>query len=92
MEAYCVSCKKYTGNENSNVRQTKQNRSMLLSNCGVCRKKKSTFIKNKEVHHFDYFKMNKIIKFLLTEDKFIPELHLKQPGLFIVLVNIKRNW
>ena len=25
--------------------------------------------------------MNKIInKFLLTEDKFIPELHLKQPG------------
>ena len=27
------------------------------------------------------FKINKIIhKFLLTGDKFIPELHLKQPG------------
>ena len=26
METYCVSCKKYTENENSNVRKTKQNR------------------------------------------------------------------
>ena len=45
MEAYCVSSKKYTTNENSNVRKTKQNRLMLLSNCYVCGKKKSTFIK-----------------------------------------------
>ena len=34
MEAYCVSCKKYTANKN-------------------CGKKKSTFIKNKELHNFD---------------------------------------
>ena len=53
MEVYCVSCKKYTENENSNVRKTKQNRLMLLSNCAVCRKKKSTFIKNKELNNFD---------------------------------------
>ena len=53
MEVYCVSCKKNTENENSNVRKTKQNRLMLLSNCAVCRKKKSTFIKNKELHNFD---------------------------------------
>ena len=55
---------------------------MLLSNCAVCGKKKSTFIKNKELCNFDdQFKMNKIIhKFLLIEDNFMPELHLKQPG------------
>ena len=53
METYCVSSKKYTGNENSNVRKTKQNRLMLLSNCSICGKKKSTFIKNKELHNFD---------------------------------------
>ena len=54
---------------------------MLLSDCDICGKRKSTFIKNKELHNFDHFKMNKMInKFLLTGDKFIPELHLKQPG------------
>ena len=39
METYCFICKKYTANENSNVRKTKQNRLMLLSNCAVCGKK-----------------------------------------------------
>ena len=53
---------------------------MLLSNCAVCIKKKSTFIKNKVLSN-DQFKINKMInKFLLTGDKLIPELHLKQPG------------
>ena len=36
MEKYCVSCKKYTANESSSVRKTKQNRLMLLSNCAIC--------------------------------------------------------
>ena len=82
METCCVSCKKYTANKNSNVRKTKQNRLMLLSNCAACGKKKSTFIKNKKLHNFnDQFKMNKIInKLLLTGDKFMPKLHLKHPG------------
>ena len=53
METYCVSSKKYTGNENSNVRKTKQNRLMLLSNYSICGKKKSISIKNKELHNFD---------------------------------------
>ena len=35
METYFVSCKKYTANENSSVRKTKQNRLMFLSNCAV---------------------------------------------------------
>ena len=57
---------------------------MLLSNCGIGGKRKSMFIKNKELYEtfaLKKFKMNKINnKFLLTEDKFMPELHLKQPG------------
>ena len=53
METYCVSCKKYTVNENLSVRKTKQNRLMILSNCTVCSKKISSFIKNKELHNFN---------------------------------------
>ena len=61
VETYCVSYKKYTANENSNTRKTKQNRLMLLSNYDICGKKISTFTKNKEVNNFnDLFKMNKI--------------------------------
>ena len=51
METHYVSCEKYVANENSNARKIKQNRLMLLSN--ICDKKKSTFIKNKDVHNFD---------------------------------------
>ena len=53
MKIYCISYKKYTVNETSSVTKTKQNRLMLLSNCAVCDKKKSTFIENKEPHNFD---------------------------------------
>ena len=48
-ETYCVSYKKYTANENLSVKKTKKNRLMLLWNCAVCGKKKSTFIKNKKL-------------------------------------------
>ena len=54
---------------------------MVLSNCATCGKKKLTFIKNKKLNNIsnDQFKINKIIdKFLLTGDKFMPELHLKR--------------
>ena len=47
MKTYCVSCKKYTANENSNVRRTKQNRLMLLSNCAICGKKNQLLLKTK---------------------------------------------
>ena len=53
MEMHCISCKKYTGNENSIVRKTKQNRLILISNCAVSGKKKLPFIKNKELHSFN---------------------------------------
>ena len=53
METSCVSCEKYTANKNSNVRRTKQNRLMLLSNCTIYGKKRSTFIKDKKRYSFD---------------------------------------
>ena len=50
MEIYCVSCKKNTENENSSEKQkTGQDRLMLLSNCAICGKKKSNFIRNQEL-------------------------------------------
>ena len=52
METYCVSCKKKTANVNSNIRKTKQNRLILLSNCAICGKK-STFIKDQELYNFN---------------------------------------
>ena len=53
---------------------------MLLSNCAILGKRKSAFIKNQELSN-DQFKMTNITnKFLLTGDKFMSELHLKQPG------------
>ena len=45
METYYITYKKKTLNENSSVRRTKQNRLMPLSNCAICGKKKSRFIK-----------------------------------------------
>ena len=48
MEMSCVSSKKYSGSKNSSTRRTKQNRLVLISNCSVCGKKKSRFIKYQE--------------------------------------------
>ena len=50
MEICCVSCTQNTSNKSSNFRKSKLNRLMILSNYGVCGKKKSRFIKNKEIH------------------------------------------
>ena len=47
METYCASCKENTENENSNVRKTKQNRLMLLSNCAIFGKKKDFYQKSR---------------------------------------------
>ena len=53
METYCVSCKKYSEEEDSSVRKTNKNRLMFLWNCAVFGKRNSTFVKNKELHNFD---------------------------------------
>ena len=49
METFCVSCKKILETLNLSVGKTKQNKLMLLSNCTICGKNKSTFIENKEL-------------------------------------------
>ena len=46
IETYRVSYKKNIGNENLNIKKTKQSRLMLLSNCAVCGKENLVLIKN----------------------------------------------
>ena len=43
-----MSCIKNTSDKNFSVKRIKQNRLMLLSNCTICVRKKSTYIKNQE--------------------------------------------
>ena len=45
---YCVGCKKNIANKNSSVKRTKQNKSVLVSNCAFCGNKNLIFIKNQE--------------------------------------------
>ena len=84
METYCMICLKYTALKNSSLRKTSENRLILLLQCTICGKKKSTFSKNKKHHNvYNKFKMIKIInKRLLTWYEFMLELHLKQPRWF----------
>ena len=55
---------------------------MLSSTCAICGKKKSTFIKNQEIHKFsNKFKMSKLInKCLLTGEKISRFAFKSQPG------------
>ena len=52
MEINWVFYKKYTATKIQELRKTKQNRLMLLSNCPICGKK-SAIIRNKNIHNFD---------------------------------------
>ena len=42
---YCLSCKKYTKNNNPKIVRNRQNRLMKQSNCANCSSKKYRFIK-----------------------------------------------
>ena len=44
-ETYCLACRKYTKNINPRIVINKHNRSMIQSNCAICNRKKSRFIK-----------------------------------------------
>ena len=49
---------------------------MMQSKCAECGIKRSRFVKEQQS-----VKMNEIVNnFLLVGDKFLPEMHLKQPG------------
>ena len=45
---YCLSCKKDTRNINPRIVKSKNNRSMIQSNCTICGSKKSRFIKEQQ--------------------------------------------
>ena len=44
-ETYCLSYRKNTENANLKIVKSKNNRSMIPSNCAICGSKKSTFIR-----------------------------------------------
>ena len=48
-ETYCLSCRKNTENTNLKTIKSKNNRSMIQSNCTICGSKKSRFIKEQQV-------------------------------------------
>ena len=43
-ETYCFSCRKYTKNTDPRIVKSKNERSMIQSNCTICGSKKSRFI------------------------------------------------
>ena len=62
---YCAGRKKNISKQNSSARRTKENRLMLVSNCAICREKKSRFTKNfiKQYSNIWYYLMLKAIVF-----------------------------
>ena len=48
MKSYCLKCRKNTGNINPRISKTSNGRTMVLSKCSICDRKKSRFIKNQE--------------------------------------------
>ena len=47
-ETYCLSCRKYTKNNNPKVVRNRQNRLMMQSNYATCNRKKSRFINEQQ--------------------------------------------
>ena len=92
MLTYCVKCRKTTENLDSKIFKTKNGRLIMKSKCPVCGIKKSRFLKEQDAKGLLSnlgiktlcfvlsVKMNEIVnKFLLVGDKFMPEMHIKQP-------------
>ena len=48
MKSYCWKCRKDTENINPRVSNTNNARTIILSKCAICGRKKSIFIKNQE--------------------------------------------
>ena len=47
-ETYCLLCRKYAKNTNPRIVKSKNERSMIQSNCAICGSKKSRFIKEQQ--------------------------------------------
>ena len=48
MKFYCLKCRKDTENINLRVSNTSNGRTMILSKCAICSRKRSRFIRNQE--------------------------------------------
>ena len=48
MKTYCVKCRKDTGNIDTKMVRTKNNRLIMQSKCSICRIKNSRFVKEQE--------------------------------------------
>ena len=48
-ETYCLSCTKNTETTNLKIVKSRNNRSMIQSNCTICGSKKSRFIEEQQV-------------------------------------------
>ena len=48
MLSFCLKCKKHAENINPKVSKTNNDKTMLLSNCAICDRKKSRFMKEQE--------------------------------------------
>ena len=46
---FCLSCRKYTKNDNVVGKLTKSNRAYILAKCNICKKSKSKFVSVKEI-------------------------------------------
>ena len=44
-ETYCLTCRKYTKNDDPKIVRNRQNRLMIQSNCATCGSKNPRFIK-----------------------------------------------
>ena len=88
---YCLKGRKNTESKNPKSAKIKNGRIMLLSKCAVCDSKRLKFIKEQEATGLlntlgiplskSKHKMNEIVNnFLLAGDKFMLEMHLRQPG------------
>ena len=47
-ETSCLSCRKYTKNTDPRIVNSKNERSVIRSNCAICGSKKSRFIKEQQ--------------------------------------------
>ena len=48
MLSYCLKCSKNTKNKNPKILRTSNGKTTILSNCAICGRKKSKFLKNQE--------------------------------------------
>ena len=48
METYCLKCRKYTKNIKSQVSNTNNGKTMMVSKCAVCHSRKCKLIKKQE--------------------------------------------